>query len=301
MKSLKLVLGPMRPPFLVLAPVCVFLGISSALWMGGSANVWYIILVLVGAVSAHISVNALNEYFDFKSGLDFRTTRTPFSGGSGTLPANPEAARYALLTGLFSAALTALIGLVFLQAKGIGILPLGVLGLLVIFTYTVWINRLPALCLIAPGLGFGILMVMGTDFVLTGHYSWTSFFASLVPFFLVNNLLLLNQFPDVEADQSVGRRTLPITAGKPVAAGVYAAFILLTYISIIVGVALKFLPVTTLLGLGSALVAIPVAMGVHKNALGAIEKLLPLMGKNVVINLLTPTLTGIGFLLGLLV
>ncbi len=40
-------------------------------------------LALLGAFLAHISVNTLNEYFDFKSGLDLETIKTPFSGGSG--------------------------------------------------------------------------------------------------------------------------------------------------------------------------------------------------------------------------
>jgi 1,4-dihydroxy-2-naphthoate polyprenyltransferase len=51
-------------------------------------------------------------------------------------------------------------------------------------------------------------MVMGTDFVLTGEYSWTAFIASLVPFFLVSDLLLLNQFPDALPDQRIGRKNI---------------------------------------------------------------------------------------------
>ena len=57
-------------------------------------------------------------------------------------------------------------------------------------------------------------MVMGTYYALTGEYTVTSFFASLAPFFLGNCLLLLNQFPDVEVDRTVGRRNLPIVIGK---------------------------------------------------------------------------------------
>ena len=75
---------------------------------------------------------------------------------------------------------------------------LGLAGLLLVFGYTIWFTRDPYLCLIAPGLGFGPFMVMGTHFVLTGNYAWTAFIASLIPFFLVSNLLLLNQFPDVD-------------------------------------------------------------------------------------------------------
>lgn len=46
-------------------------------------------------------------------------------------------------------------------------------------------------------------MVMGTHFALTGEYSATAGLASLVPFFLVSDLLLLNQFPDVEPIEPV--------------------------------------------------------------------------------------------------
>ena len=51
---------------------------------------------------------------------------------------------------------------------------------------------------------YGGVTWVGTDFALTGSYTWTAFLASLIPFFLVSNLLLLNQFPDVEADRSIG-------------------------------------------------------------------------------------------------
>ena len=83
-------------------------------------------------------------------------------------------------------------------------------------------------------------MVMGTDFVLTGEYSMTAFFASLTPFFLVSNLLLLNQFPDVEADNSIGRSHFPGVAGRRKSSFIYTAFVLMTYMSIICGVELKY-------------------------------------------------------------
>jgi 1,4-dihydroxy-2-naphthoate octaprenyltransferase len=296
MAELKYVLGPMRLPFLVLAPACAMAGWGSADWEVGAISVLYIILAFVGAVAAHVSVNALNEYFDFKSGLDQRTRRTPFSGGSGTLPENPDKAHYALIVGLAAAGITALIGVYFTWVWGWMILPLGILGLFVIFTYTPWLNRNVFLCLIAPGLGFGVLMVMGVDFVLSGAYSWTAFFASLPSFFLVSNLLLLNQFPDVEADRSIGRRNLPIVAGRPFSAIIYTVFLALTYLSIVIGVLLRYLPAFTLLGLGTIIPAVSVVKGVHKNA-DQIETLIPSMGLNVIITILTPVLVGFGFFL----
>ena len=297
MRKLKHLLGPMRVPFLILTPACVLLGVGAASWSSGEISILYLLLTLIGAVSAHISVNALNEYFDFRSGLDSMTERTPFSGGSGTLPGRPEMARSALNIGLITLSVTGLIGLYFLYIRGLSLLPLGILGLIIIFTYTIWIIRYPILCLIAPGLGFGPLMVMGTHLVLTGEYSWTGFIASLVPFFLVSDLLLLNQFPDVEADQSVGRRHLPIVVGKQTSSLIYGAFLLSAYLSIVLGVYLEYLPKFTLLGLATIVIALPTSVGVFRYA-EDIKKLMPYMGLNVIINIATPLLVAAGFFVG---
>ena len=295
--NLKALLGPMRLPFLILTPACVLLGVGTAYWTTGQINVFYAILALIGGVAAHISVNAFNEYFDFKSGLDEKTERTPFSGGSGTLQAQPELARQALGLAVVTLAIVAIIGVYFIVIWGWAILPLGLLGLLTIFAYTPWLAHSPLACLVAPGLGFGTFMVMGTDFVLTGEYTWAAFIASLVPFFLVSDLLLLNQFPDVEADRTVGRRHFPIAIGRQKSSLIYIAFLALAYLSIILGVVTGHLPPLTLLGLLTAFLAVPVALGVHKNA-NDIPSLIPLMGKNVLINILTPVLMAIGLFLG---
>lgn len=296
MREPKALLGPMRPPFLILPPACVLVGIGTAVWTQGKINAWYAVLALIGAVAAHISVNALNEYFDYRSGLDLKTQPTPFSGGSGTLPAHPEMARSALTTGLATLGLAALIGIYFLFVWGLGLLPLGLLGLVVIYAYTNWITRSPLLCLIAPGLGFGTLMVMGTDFVLTGDYTWTAFWASLVPFFLVSNLLLLNQFPDVEADRTVGRRHYPLVAGRKASSVIYAAFVAATYLSMVAGLVAGALPATALLGLATLFLAVPTVRGVLRYA-EDIEKLVPFLGLNVILTVLTPALVGIGLLI----
>ncbi|MCL7453648.1 MAG: prenyltransferase [Anaerolineae bacterium] len=285
--------GPMRPAFLVLPPVCVALGAGTAVWTGGTVDALHLVLAFLGALAAHISVNALNEYFDFRSGLDLRTRPTPFSGGSGTLPSQPGAAGMALWTGLISLAIAGLVGIYFLFVHGPALLPLGLLGLALIVSYTSWVTHYPLLCLVAPGLGFGTFMVMGTDFVLTGSYSWPAFFASLVPFFLVSNLLLINQFPDVEADQTVGRRHYPIVLGRKASSLIYAGFLLGAYLSIVAGWAFGFLPAWALLGLLTGIIAVPTAMGAYRYA-EDIEQLIPYLGRDVLIVVLTPLLVSIG-------
>ncbi len=286
-------IGPMRPNFLILTPACVLLGISTAYWSGASLNPIYIILILAGALMAHTSVNALNEYSDFKSGLDLITVKTPFSGGTKSLPENPAKAHLALITGLISLALVAFIGMYFLMERGLWLLPVGIIGIILVYAYTPFITRHPFLCLIAPGLGFGPLMVMGTDFMLTGHYSWTAAWASLVPFFLVSDLLLLNQFPDVEADRQFDRDHYPIRLGRRKSAAIYNAFLVLTYMSIIAGCLLKLLPAGALLGLITLILAVPVMRGVVRYA-DDIPALIPFMIKNVMINISTPVFVAIG-------
>lgn len=292
----KTIMGPMRVPFLILTPACVLLGTGTAFWITRQFNLLYFLLVLVGALCAHISVNALNEYFDFTSGLDLRTRRTPFSGGSGTLPTQPRAARSALIMGLVTLAIVIIIGVFFIVVRGWAILPLGALGVIIIYTYTIWLLRNPIGSLVAPGIGFGLLMVMGTHFVLTGQYSWTSFVASLVPTFLVSDLLLLNQFPDVEADRTVGRRHYPLLIGRKNSAVIYGLFLLGAYLSIVVGVTLKLLPLPALLGLLTLVLAIPAARTAYRYA-DELEKIVPAMGQNVLINILTPVLVAVGLFL----
>jgi 1,4-dihydroxy-2-naphthoate octaprenyltransferase len=294
--ALRELTGPMRPPFLILTPACVLLGAGVAAWMGSPVSLGHFMLALVGGLAAHVSVNAFNEYFDFRSGLDAITRRTPFSGGSGTLPARPQAAPTALSTAIIGLAVVALVGVYFTWLRGPGLVPLGLLGMLVIVVYTTTFLRFPLLSLVSPGIGFGTLMVMGTAYAFTGRYTWTAFFASLVPFFLVSNLLLLNQFPDKEADASIGRRHYPITLGRRTAAYIYTLFLALAYLSIVTGVVLKLLPPLALLGLLTVVIALPAARTAIRRS-DDIPNLVPAMGMNVLVNILTPILSALGLFL----
>lgn len=290
------VLRTTRPSFLLLPPVCVLLGIASAKVAGAAAWSCDALLALAGALLAHVSVNTFNEYFDFRSGLDAMTVRTPFSGGSGALPAHPRAAPAVLAIAVTSLGLTAAIGIHFLATRGIALLPIGLLGLLLVVAYTNGLARNPWLCLISPGLGFGPLMVIGTQVAITGTWHATAVAASLPVFFLFDDLLLLNQFPDIEADRKVGRRHLAIVHGKRVAARVYTLFILLAYVAMLAAVAAGALPASALLGLLTLPLGIATCARVlrHADDVGA---LLPAMRLNVVLSLATPALMAFGMLM----
>ena len=289
-------LGPARVPFLILTPACMLLGYASSVWsFAGHVSFRRFLLALIGGVAAHISVNAFNEYSDFKTGLDSKTERTPFSGGSGTLQKEPSLSRWALAMALASLGITSIIGLYFAVIVGWMILPLGILGIVIIIAYTGRLTRNPYSCLVAPGIGFGPLMVMGTAFVLTGRYSVTAAIVSLIPFFLVSNLLLLNQFPDSMPDRSIGRRHFPITIGRRKSSVIYGAFLLLSYLSIAGGVVFGRLPAPCFLGLLTIALAVPSFVDAFRHA-EAPGNLVPAMGMNVLINLLTPALVSLGLL-----
>src|SRR6266498_4326246 len=123
MKNWKLLLGTMRLPFVILAPACALVGLGTAYLQKGHINWFYFFLAAIAAVAAHISVNAFNEYFDYKTEVDSRTQRTPFSGGSGTLQSHPELAKATLTLSWASLAIVGLIGLYFCSVWGWQALP----------------------------------------------------------------------------------------------------------------------------------------------------------------------------------
>ena len=253
-------------------------------------------LIMLGGVLAHVSVNMLNEYQDFSSGLDFNTRRTPFSGGTGALPAQPTAARLVLAGGIVTLLLVIAIGLFFIVRSGWSILPFGLLGAALIVLYTGPINRNPLLCLIAPGLGFGVLMVAGSHLLLAGSVDSRAWLASLLPFFLVNNLLLLNQFPDIDADRQAGRYHALIAWGVKRSAQIFTGF-WLAAIAVVVGgfwlvysLAASWL---TLIGLAPGVVAVRGAF-VQGAALGEHP---PYLAANVICTLLSPLILALTLLL----
>ena len=293
MSTARTLVGTMRVPFLLLPPVCVALGVVSAAWAGGPVDVGRALLVLLGAVAAHVSVNMFNEWHDCRTGLDATTQRTPFSGGSGSLQAHPEALSATLLGASAALGLTIGIGLWLMTHQGLALLPIGAVGALLVVAYTPWITHRPLLCLLAPGLGFGTLMVVGTDVAVSGAHHVATYVASLVPLLLVSGLLFLNQFPDVEADRAVGRRHIPMLWGRPRAARLFAVLVLAPQAVVLVAVALAVLPPQALL-MGLALpLAVVVARGALRHA-DDLPALVPTMGRNVALTLVTPLLLAIG-------
>jgi len=282
-----------RPQFLLLSLVLAFLGACIA-WYDGAFHPGYAVLAAIGLLLCHTSVNVLNDYYDYVSGVDLKTRRTPFSGGSGILPSAALKPRQVFWFGLACFFLAVPIGVYFVLARGWLLLPLLLAGGVCILLYTPLLTRLgwPEW---APGVGLGTLPVLGAYFVQTGEYTLPAVVAAIPSGFLVHNLLLLNEFPDAEADRSAGRKTLPITMGQGKAAVVYSVITVAVYLWIAGGVAAGLMPAFSLI----ALLTLPVALKSIQGALRYQEeaRLLPAMAGNVLVVLLTQLLLGIGYIL----
>lgn len=284
-----------RPNFLILTPVCIFPGLAAAHAAGYTPDAWTAVLIVLAGLLAHAAVNLLNEWDDFRSGLDLATQRTPFSGGSGALPALPAAAPAVLAAGLAALGTSALIGLYLMSVSGPGLLLPGLVGLLLVLAYTAWITRRPLLCLLAPGLGFGPIMVAGSYYAVTGEYSLAIVWASLTPLFLVSGLLLINQLPDLEPDRDHGRLHLPILLGHQAAARLFVIVLALAYLVPVTGVLAGVLPLMTLL----VLIPAPAAIVLGRMALlhaDNTQALTPWLGVNVATLMVTIVMLGLGFL-----
>jgi 1,4-dihydroxy-2-naphthoate octaprenyltransferase len=282
-----------RPQFLLLSVVLAFLGTCIA-WYDGAFHLGHAILAFIGLLLCHISVNVLNDYYDYISGIDLKTRRTPFSGGSGFLPAASLNPRHVLWFGLACFLLAVPIGVYFVLVSGWLLLPLLLVAAMCILLYTPLLTKLgwPEW---APGIGLGVLPVLGVYFVQTGEYTLPAVVASIPSGILVHNLLLLNEFPDAEADKTANRKTLPITMGGRGAGMVYSALTVVLYLWIVAWVAAGLMPVFCLI----ALATLPFAVRAIQGALRHQDesKLMPAMANNVLVVLLTQLLLGIGYIL----
>jgi len=292
-------LNQMRANFLILAALLVVIGTALAykyLPEGHTISWINIALVIIGAVLAHASVNLFNEYSDHLTGIDKNTKRTPFSGGSGMINSgftNPVSVLAAAVATLLIAGA---IGIYFVITAHWTLFLIILVGVFSIVAYTPLLTKL-MLGELFSGLTLGTLVVLGTFIALTAQPGQS--FASLLPFevimisippgILTSLLLLLNQFPDAEADRKGGRKHLVIKLGAQKAAYVYAAGVVATFLIILI------LP---LAGISSywlylGLLPLPFVIKATISALrynDNMDKLIPALGANIVTVLLTDAL-----------
>jgi 1,4-dihydroxy-2-naphthoate octaprenyltransferase len=295
MAKIKIYFLETRPHFLVLSVMLAFLG-SAMAWYYRSFHLGHALLAFLGLLLLHISTNVLNDYFDFKHGIDLKTKPTPFSGGSGFVISGQITPGETLTFGLLAFFLAAPIGLYFLIRTGWILLPLFILGAIFVLLGTSYLTKVGfAVGELAAGLGLGALPVLGINIILRQQVDLATVYACIPSGILVFNLLFLNEFPDREADQQGGRRTLAITLGLNRAGRVYAVLSIMVYVWIVIGVVLQWMPAFTLLGLFT----LPFCIRAIKGALNPTDpkQLLPALGANIVMILGTQFVLGIGYIL----
>ena len=289
-ERIKLWLAEVRAPFLVLAVLLVAIGLAFG-WKyhpaGTTFNPLNALLLMIGVVSSHISVNLFNEYSDNQSRIDHHTQRTPFSGGSGVLSSGKLSSNSVFRAAVASLMLALAIGIYFAITVHWLIFVLAGLGSFSILFYT---NILAKLQLgeLFSGLTLGTFVVLGSYVVMTARpgIAVTELFPtdvllmSIPPGILTALLLLINEFPDVEADKLGGRKHLVIWLGRKKAAYVYTLGMVATFGTIIGAALFNLVSPWFML----ALLPMPLA---YKASLGAIRhghdtpNLVPALGMNV--------------------
>jgi 1,4-dihydroxy-2-naphthoate octaprenyltransferase len=291
MPSFKSWFFQIRGPFLILSVVLVLIGMAAA-WQEGIFHLGHSLLLLLGVLLTQISVNLFNELSDYQTKIDTMTERTPFSGGSGLLQSgesSPESVRIAAYAALL---ISAGIGLYFCFISGWLILVFMILGAFTIRFYTTHLARW-LLGEFAAGLALGTFVVLGVTYALTHELNGSVIWISIPPGILTFLLLLLNEFPDAEADEKGGRHHLIIRFGKEMASQIYVAGLLLVYLWIFLGPLFFNLPWTVLF----SFLTLPLAVRAGRIALkhhSETTKLIPALGMNVGVVILTDLLLAVG-------
>ncbi len=220
------------------------------------------LLLTIGLVFAHATNNLINDYTDFKRGVDkdnyFRTQYGPQPLQAG-LMSEKELLAYAGVTGMIALAA----GIPLVIFGGTTALLLLLAGVVFVLFYT-WPLKYIGLGEIAVILIWGPLMVAGGYYVITGAWDWNIALASL-PYALGPTTVLFGKHIDKLAqDKSKGIHTMPVILGEKAARltvlGMIAAMYLLVVALVAAGV---FSPI--MLIIGAALITIPRVWGIYKN------------------------------------
>lgn len=187
------------------------------------------ILAALGAAVVHAASNLLNDYFDFRGGVDTAETQ---GASRGMLVSGRMTPREVLLESLLGWLIAAALALYFVLAVGPVLLPLIAGGLLLGAGYTTAPLRLKyrALGDACVFLAFGVGITLGAYAVQTGHLAWTPVWYSLPIGLLIWAILHANNLRDIATDRIARIRTLAMGLGARRAAGLYVALLSVAYL-----------------------------------------------------------------------
>ena len=292
--GLRVWVGEALEPSLLMSFLLVSLGTAVAAY-DGFFNLAFYILAIVGVTLTQNAVNVLNDYHDFKTGVDVKARKTPFSGGSKFLVSGLINPRSALLFGIASFLLALPIGVYFMLLRGEALLGIGIIAAVSVLFYTTTFARI-YLGEFFAGLNLGPLVIIGAYYVQAARISVGTIAVGVAPGIMIAMVLYLNEIPDIEADENAGRKNLPILLGKKRASQLYAAIECFAIAWILISVLTGMTPVATLLALG----CLPFALKSIRGALRSynnLEKLVPALAANIATAYVTLTLLAVGYLL----
>ncbi len=283
-----------RIRFLLASVIAVSVGLSLNWWQNQSLEIFELVLTFAGVMALHASVDLLNDFWDFKRGIDTRTIRTKMSGGTGVLPEGLLKPSSVYRAGIAFLILGTAIGGYFVITDGIIIAVILGFAVISIYFYSTKI--------VDSGLGEffvavkGAMIVIGTFFIQSGEISIESILAGIVVGSLSSLVLFIASFPDYDADKSKGRKTLVIMAGKKRGVKLFWIFPLVSYLAIIVGVCTSLFPIFSLISLFSVPLMIKSGVGLQKNY-DSVAGLIPYMSSTLMFSRVTGVLFVAGFLI----
>ena len=285
-----------RIRFLLSSVIAVSVGLGISWWHIGQIDILYAIMTMGGVVSLHASVDLLNDYWDFKRGIDTHTHRTKMSGGTGVLPEGLLQPNQVYRAGLGFLITGALIGSYFVIIDGIVIGMILAFAVVSIYFYSTKIvdSGLAEIFVAIKG----TMIVLGTYFIQTLEINLTTIMGGIFIGALSSLVLFITSFPDFEADKAKGRKTLVISVGKQKATSVFWIFPIVVYSILLSGIFYEIFPIYCVISIAMFPLIIKAGLLLKQN-FDNINKLIPAMSYTITFSRITGALFVIGFLLNL--
>ena len=181
-----------------------------------------LVACVLGVACLHAAGNLLNDYFDFRCGVDRRTEGD--AGRPGRQLVRGELRpRSVLLEALVCLALAAGPGAYLLWLRGAWVLLFAAAGVLGLYAYTAPPLKLKYRALGEPliFLVFGPALMAAAAFTQSGRLQWEVVLLSAPIGLATTAILTANNFRDREEDRAAGIRTLGMVAGGRLARVLY--------------------------------------------------------------------------------
>nr|AIE95656.1 UbiA prenyltransferase (menA) [uncultured marine thaumarchaeote AD1000_69_B10] len=248
---------------------------------------------MCGVLALHASVDLLNDYWDFKRGIDTKTQRTKMSGGSGVLPEGLLKPSQVYAAGIVSLIIGAAIGMYFVATDGIVIGIILAFAVLSIYFYSIKIVDW-GLAEVFVGIK-GSMIVIGTYFVQTTDITEQAVLGGIIIGTLSSLVLFITSFPDHDADKAKGRKTLVISLGKERSCSILWIFPVVTYGITVIAVFFEIFPIFCLLILLTIPLIIRSGLKLKQNY-DKLINLIPIMSSTLYFSRITGVLLIVGFL-----